>query len=147
MAEEIKKVSAEKGALESIPSWKPVRILEVATPFLDTKKFKYRFATDTMVGRITQLEAQGWIVDHAVGERVSKTLREKSLGASGNDTTYKVNQLILMKIPIELAKERNEFFQNQASKLVSAATDELEETAKRMGVRTYGSKVVETRHE
>ena len=92
--------------------WGPARVLDVKEEFKD-KGFVYKWAHKEKPGRIEQLKDEGWIIDTDVSKR-GEVPSEKSDG-DGIDSTTQKRELILMKLPKHLAKQRSEFYRSRSA--------------------------------
>lgn len=94
--------------------WKPSRVLEIPA-HLKKKGFTYRWASKNMVGRIQKLLSEGWVVDEDLSKAMSQSVPKTILDGSPLDGTVQRRELIVMRIPDELAKARNKYYADKAS--------------------------------
>ena len=88
-------------------SWRPASVLDVVGK---DPNYTYRFANTSMDGRVEKLQSEGW--ERCTTETINlpnKTITDGSKMGS----EHRIRELILLRMPKDLAKSRNEYFQSQ----------------------------------
>ena len=95
--------------------WKPAKMLDIPEHMKDPA-FVYRFVNTMRQGNEMKKLQEGWEFDSSLAKRLSEYhgLRGKTL-ADGTplDSTYKVRELIVMRIPREKAESRNKYYSDR----------------------------------
>ena len=92
--------------------WRPAKILEIPEKFKDPR-FCYRWVDKDKMGNVRKKRAEGWEIDTVLSKKLSnlpKTIQD----GSDTDSTVQVRELIVMRIPKELAEERNKFYASRS---------------------------------
>lgn len=118
---ELKKANAKIERLEtqskpSIP-WKPARILDIPEDLKDSR-FVYRFVNSKAEGNELKKQNEGWEYD----TEVLRKMKEKGLfvgrrtlqDGTPTDSVYTLREMVLMRIPKEMAEARNKYYQERA---------------------------------
>ena len=112
---------------EPTEPWNPAKILEVPEKFKDPN-FVYRWVDKDKPGNFRKKLQEGWLVDNELTKKMT------SLGTiedgSAIDGTLQVREMIVMKLPIERAKARKEYYKN---KNTAAVQDNAEAFKQRAG--------------
>lgn len=90
--------------------------------------------------RISRHEQEGWEIvtrKGAAGTNIPTENLDK-LGRS-TDTTVKVRDTVLMRIPEEFAKEREEYYNQRTQRRTKALREEAEQQVRATGAPVYGS--------
>jgi hypothetical protein len=97
---------------KSTTPWKPFKRLKIPTEVKD-QRFHYHFADTTRDGNELGMLNEGWEYDTDIAQK----LKDRNLApkrplkdGSGLDGTYKVNELVLMRIPIEDYEEHQKYY-------------------------------------
>lgn len=95
--------------------WKPFKRLHIPTGMKDPR-FHYHFVDTTREGNELACLNEGYEYDMDIAQK----LKERNLApkrplndGSGLDGTYRVNELVLMRIPIEQYNEHLEYYRNK----------------------------------
>mgnify|MGYP003131770246 CR=1 FL=1 len=110
-------------------SWRPAALTHVKGR---DPKYSYRFFDSSRPGRLDKAQAEGWEVVKN-NDSAELPIRSMSDGAA-TDSVKRVRELVLMRIPKEMAKQRAKFFQN----LESTPEKLKEQFADQTATETYG---------
>ena len=93
-------------------SWRPYRITDLPTEMKDAR-YAYRFIGDNPNSLRKRLMEQ-WEVDTEIARKMDAQYGARTMD-SGNtvDGAYRVNELILVRMPIEVAESRKKYFQDK----------------------------------
>ena len=101
-------------------SWKPARVLDIPSHLKD-KAFTYRWVDGSSI-RINQLLSEGWIVDKQLATKILEMNKSKTIDdGEPLDSTLKVRELVLMKLPMELKAARDAFYLSRSNKTLGSA--------------------------
>lgn len=101
-------------------SWKPARVLDIPSHLKD-KAFTYRWVDGSSI-RINQLLSEGWIVDKQLAAKILEMNKSKTIDdGEPLDSTLKVRELVLMKLPMELKAARDAFYLSRSNKTLGSA--------------------------
>ena len=101
-------------------SWKPARVLDIPSHLKD-KAFTYRWVDGGSI-RINQLLSEGWIVDKQLAAKILEMNKSKTIDdGEPLDSTLKVRELVLMKLPMELKAARDAFYLSRSNKTLGSA--------------------------
>lgn len=92
--------------------WGPSRVLEIPEKFKNPK-FTYRWASKGMAGRIGKLRSEGWEIDKELSKLMNgtdHTLADGAKDGEGLDSTTQMRELVVMRLPKVLAKERAAYY-------------------------------------
>ena len=126
---------------KSFASWKPASILEIPKKFQDPN-FVYYCADHKRPGRVMQKLNEGWEVDKYIVPKMRKSGHLPEMPASlqdglPKDDTLQFRELIVLRMPKELAKKREEYYANQDPLKMKIEREEADLDDK-MGGRSYG---------
>ena len=113
--------------------WKPASRIEIPE-HLKIPGFRYRSCNTSQTGNIEKKKAEGWIVDKELSkkmEHIATIDDSKKL-----DGTTRFRELIVMRMPEEMAKSRDEYYAKRTVDPKKQAKDEL----KKLGIQTYEPK-------
>lgn len=152
-AEKEARLAAEGGVLTETPApkkhkvttpWKPARVLDVPDSLKD-KNFRYRWCTTSKDGNIRKKLSEGWEVDTDLQNKldelhgIPKTLNDSRSSLGGSNV--QVREMILMRMPEERAKSRDEYYAKMTIDPPKAGKDELKKEMSKEGLggQIYGS--------
>jgi hypothetical protein len=125
--------------------YKKARLLDIPEEYKE-KRFRYRWVNTKIEGNVEKKMSEGWVVDRNVSEKrknvgdvhtqIGYDFRNKTQ-STGSET--RLAELILMKMPHELADSRNAFYRNQANSRVTQDKERLEAELQRGGGSMVGS--------
>ena len=100
--------------------WKPARVLEVPENRKNPGVVHY-WADKSDQGRIEEMEAEGWVVDCKAPTRTEhpETIKD----GRNLDSTVQRRELILMKMPKEVAEARRKYFEEKNNSALKASVD------------------------
>jgi hypothetical protein len=108
-------VKSEQAAEKSVSTpWKPARITEIPE-YLKDPRFIYRGCNSKKTGNIQKKLQEGWEVDKELSKKLDELygLNRTIQDGSPLDSTHQVRELIYMRMPKELALERNEYYRKR----------------------------------
>ena len=127
-------------------SWVPAARLGLPKQFLRSDR-RYRWCTDSVAGNIAKKQAEQWQVDHDVAPAMAKAGYSPATidDAKIDGTVLRVNQQILMWMPMETAEARAEYHKEKSNlhKMLKKENDKLKETIAGSGGKTYGKITIE----
>lgn len=103
--------------------WKPASLLDIPERLKDPH-FTYRFCDKGRVGNIQKKQAEGWEVDTELSKKINRMGNIQD--GSSIDTTLHMRELIIMRMPKEMAKSRAEYY----AKLSGAAQKDAQDKFK-----------------
>lgn len=91
--------------------WKPARVIDIPEGYKD-QRFTYRWCNVLKIGNIQKKIQEGWEVDKIMSKKLNELygLNRTIEDGSPIDSTVKMRELIVMRIPKEVAHERNEYY-------------------------------------
>lgn len=102
----------------STTPWKPSRVLDIPQ-HLKVKGFTYRWASKNQVGRIQKLISEGWEIDTELSKKLSTAIPKTIIDGSPLDGTVQRRELIVMRIPDEMADARRAYYAQKAAGAVT----------------------------
>lgn len=121
--------------------WRPARILDIPE-HLKNPAFVYRWCDKNKPGNIQKKMSEGWEVDKELSRRLTAIATRTVNDGTPLDGTAQIRELVVMKMPKEMAASRNEYY----AKRSEMATKEAQEDLKRKtGGQAYGE-IREERH-
>lgn len=127
--------------------WRPAKKLDVPEDLKDPR-FVYRFVNTRVEGNEIKKRQEGWEYDDAIlakmQERGLLPARRALNDGSPLGSTYTIRELVLMRIPKEMADARNEFYRERGNR----ARRQFQEAfaAANPDVATYGESKEEVEH-
>lgn len=127
--------------------WKPARVLDIPERLKDPR-FTYRFVNTQRDGNELKKLQEGWEFDHKLAQKLNemyyggqKTLRDGTPIGS----THKVRELIVMRMPKEMADSRNKFYADKANRAFTDYRGQLKNniTAEGAAAPIYGPGIEE----
>lgn len=116
-------------------SWKPAKKLDVRMSDEVKGKFRIRWR-DNDKQNIQKALAEGWeFIDPVKGVRAEHDNPGDS-NPLGSTTEYR--ELVLMGLPEDVARERDQYFEEQTNKSVEGVHGQLKSDIERVGTETYG---------
>lgn len=122
---------------DTVP-WKPSRLLDIPEEFKDPN-FTYRWCTTNKAGNIRKKQSEGWIIDKELHKKMSDRLTPTIEDGKPLDDVVGIRELIVMKIPNELAKARTEYYQKRGASTMRKKQTELDNEVRKFGGETYGN--------
>ncbi len=93
--------------------WRPARITDIPMEFKNPSR-TYHFFRDTPNSLRKRIMEQ-WQVDLEIAHKMDEAFGQRTLQSGTTvDGAYRVNELILMWMPKEIAEDRNTYFSNRA---------------------------------
>lgn len=121
--------------------WRPARILDIPE-HLKNPAFVYRWCDKNKPGNIQKKMSEGWEIDKELSRKLTAIATRTVNDGTPLDGTAQIRELVVMKIPKEMAASRNEYY----AKRSEMATKEAQEDLKRKtGGQAYGE-IREERH-
>lgn len=106
--------------------WKPARVLDIPAHLKDPR-YRYRFCDTGRTGNIQKKIQEGWEIDRELGRKLNEIqgLNTTINDGSPIDSTVRLRELIVMRIPREMAEERNAYYLKRADLTSRAVKDGL----------------------
>jgi len=114
-------------------SWKPAKVLEIPEKFKDSR-FVYRWVDRDRIGNVRKKLSEGWEIDSELTKKLVKLPKTLQDG-SNLDSTFHIRELILMRLPKELAEARRKYYAERSGDTLSA---EKEKYRRQSDGRSYG---------
>lgn len=103
--------STEKGKPSA--KWRPARITDIPMEFKNPSR-TYHFFRDTPNSLRKRIMEQ-WNIDMEIARKMDEAFGQRTLQSGTTvDGAYRVNELILMWMPKEMAEDRNKYFSDKA---------------------------------
>lgn len=99
--------------------WEPAKLLDIPQHLKDPN-FTYRFCNKNAIGNIQKKEAEGWEIDKDLSKKLQQLQRTINDG-SKLDGTLQIREMIVMRMPKELAKARNEYYADKCEDAVRSS--------------------------
>ncbi len=87
--------------------WKPARVLDIPKHLKDPA-FVYRWVDKDKPGNVRKKLSEGWEIDKELTKKMTGV--RTATDGSNIDGTMQIREMIVMKIPKELAEARNKYF-------------------------------------
>lgn len=110
-------------------SWKPASVTDV------TEKedgFRYRWSNKG-ADNLAKKEAEGWETVSRLSSDKSKPSEDRIQDGKNLSSTYEKHDVILQRIPEELAEGRDEYFNNETQRRTAGLTAHLKKEMKEKG--------------
>lgn len=121
--------------------WRPARVLDIPE-HLKNPAFTYRWCDKNKPGNIQKKMSEGWEIDKELSRKLTAIATRTVNDGTPLDGTAQIRELVVMKMPKEMAASRNEYY----AKRSEMATKEAQEDLKRKtGGQAYGE-IREERH-
>lgn len=103
--------TAEEKTKKATTPWRPARFLDIPEDMKDPR-FVYRFVNTKREGNELKKQQEGWEYDYELGKKLTQQFGKTRTIQDGTpiDSTYRIRELVVMRIPKELAKERNDYY-------------------------------------
>ena len=118
--------------------WQPSSILTIPAKFKDPK-FVYRWCTKGKEGNIRRKLMEGWEMDTEVMKKMKAAnyLQDRTMqDGESSGTNLTMREMVLMRMPKNVAAERQDYYQEKS---VSAKRDAQRKYEEAMDGRGYGS--------
>lgn len=119
--------------------WKPATLLDIPERLKDPN-FVYRFCTTKRDGNIQKKQAEGWEIDKELSRKMTQA-RPTLEDGKNLDGTTRIRELVVMRMPKELAESRNKYFQDKTDNAMKNSAQELKAE---LGDKEYGEIKVQT---
>jgi len=128
-------------------SWRPASRIEVPAK-LRNPRFEYYWASSGIPGNMQKKLMEGWEID----KEIAPKMRELGLlpptleDGKFKDDVFRMREMILLRMPVELLQERREYYREKSSlqKAVKKANEEMKgEIESQKGASTYGKITIE----
>lgn len=121
--------------------WKPARKLDIPE-HLKNPAFVYRWCDKNKPGNIQKKMSEGWEVDKELSRKLTAIATKTLNDGSPLDGTAQIAELIVMRMPKEMAASRNEYYAKRSEMATKEAQEDLK---RRTGGQAYGE-IREDRH-
>lgn len=112
--------------------WKPARIMDIPSHLKDPA-FTYRWCDKKKEGNIQKKESEGWIIDKELSKKMTTLANKTIVDGTPLDGTMQLRELIVMKMPKEMAAERAIYYARKSSKSMEDAKKKFETEARGIG--------------
>ncbi len=111
LAREAQKATEGEAPKKATTPWKPARFLDIPEEFKDPR-FVYRFVNTKKEGNEVKKLNEGWEYDFELGKKLTQRFGKTRTIHDGTpiDSAYQIRELIVMRMPKEMAKARNEYY-------------------------------------
>lgn len=122
--------------------WRPAKVLDIPAHLKDPR-FTYRFVNTKKEGNELKKLQEGWEYDHELSKKLTehygsiRTIRD----GTPTDGVYRMREMILMRIPKELAESRNQYYADRGNRAFQNAKAILQDDVRRLDGRggVYGN--------
>lgn len=123
-------------------SWKPASVTEVMD-----KEDGYRYRWSNKAGdNLAKKKAEGWeTVQAGEGDSARPISPNRIDGGAQMTSVYEKHDLILQRIPEELALERDNFYNNETERRTSGLTAHVKKEIGKEGAHTHGDITISSR--
>lgn len=121
--------------------WRPARKLDIPE-HLKNPAFVYRWCDKNKPGNIQKKMSEGWEVDKELSRKLTAIATRTLNDGSPLDGTAQIAELIVMRMPKEMAASRNEYYAKRSEMATKEAQEDLK---RRTGGQAYGE-IREDRH-
>jgi hypothetical protein len=121
--------------------WKPAKMLFVPEELKDPR-FVYRFVNTKREGNELKKQQEGWEYDLELSKKLVRHFGETRKLEDGTpiDSVYRIRELVVMRMPKEMAQARNEYYAKRGDTSLQTMTkqfkDGMDEDTQ---VRVYGN--------
>ena len=115
--------------------WKPARVLDIPQHLKDPN-FVYRWGNKHKLGNIQKKVREGWIIDKELSAKLS--LESTVQDGTPLDGTVQMRELIVLKMPKELAESRKAYFDSRIMD-PQKLREKLDADINKVGSVTYGA--------
>ena len=130
-------LDADSQEAASNSSWKPASYIHIPEN-LKKPGFRYRACNTEKTGNIDKKIAEGWEIDTELTQKMRRT---PTLQDGQNlDTTMKIRELVIMRMPEELAKQRDKYYSDLSSRARNNIASKFKKDASDLndGAGAYG---------
>jgi hypothetical protein len=122
----------EQKRIEATKPWAPASVLTVPEQY-KMSGWRYRWVSKNRPGRIQKMKEEGWIIDQELGKKIQGEVARTIEDGTPVDSTTQMRELIIMRIPEHLAKQREKYYANQSARKTEAASLELDASGQGYG--------------
>jgi hypothetical protein len=103
--------ASQETAKAATTPWKPAKMLYIPEEFKDSR-FVYRFVNTKRDGNELKKQQEGWEYDIELSKKLVRHFGETRKLEDGTpiDNVYRIRELVVMRMPKEIAKARNEYY-------------------------------------
>lgn len=138
-AREVRMANIEAKKEKPTTPWKPAKKLDIPADLKDPN-FIYRFVNSKTEGNEIKKRQEGWEFDDIIlskmQERGLLPARRALNDGTPLATTYTIREMVLMRIPKEMAESRNAYYRDRGNRASRGFKDSF--AASNPGVATYG---------
>lgn len=122
-------------------SWKPASVTEVIG--LDPD-FRHRWVNKDP-DNLAKKQAEGWVSVDKTKDQATPTEHNRLNEGESLTSAYEKRDVVLMKIPEELAQERDAYFNNETARRTSGLTAHIKKEVGKEGGETHGDITISSR--
>lgn len=116
-------------------TWKPASAIEVVDKDPD---YVYRWSNKT-ADNLAKKAMEGWeTVSGTTGDNASLLDADRIKDGKQLTSTHEKHDVILQRIPVEMAEARREYYQEKTDRRTAALTEHIEKDARERGTKTHG---------
>lgn len=138
--EEIKKAGRpplKKGK----PAWRPASVTNVVDK---EPGYRYRWCNKD-IDNLSKKELEGWETVSKLSSDKTRPSEERFQDGKNLTSTYEKHDLILQRIPEDIAQERDAYFQNENVRRTAGLTAHLKKEIKPTGASLHGEITISSR--
>lgn len=126
--------------------WKPATLLDIPSQYKDPR-FVYRYCAKNREGNLEKKMAEGWEIDTELSRKMKRHVATIQDGTQ-QDTTTQIREMIVMRMPKEMAEARAAYFAQKAGDAQESANKRFKKEAQELTAGyhksgTYGEVTVE----
>ena len=108
--------------------WRPARFLHIPESMKDPR-FVYRFVNTKREGNELKKLQEGWEYDYELGKKLTQQFGQTRTIQDGTpiDTAYRIRELIVMRMPKEMAKARNDYYSKRGETNLRTMKESLQQ--------------------
>ena len=114
--------------------WRPARKLDIPEHFKNPA-FTYRWCDKNKPGNIQRKMSEGWEVDKELSRKLTAIATRTINDGSPLDGTAQVAELVVMRMPKEMAASRSEYYAKRSEMAINDAQEDLK---RKTEGRVYG---------
>lgn len=139
--EEPKKIGRPPLVKKGKPTWKPASVTDIVDK---EDGYRYRWCNKD-ADNLAHKEAEGWETVSRLTSDTAKPAQERMQDGRNLSSTYEKHDVILQRIPEELAQERDAYFANESMRRTAGLTAHLKKEVAKVGAGTHGEITISSR--
>lgn len=139
--EEPKRIGRPPLIKKGKPTWKPASVTDVVDK---EEGYRYRWCNKD-ADNLAHKAVEGWETVSRLSSDKAKPTEERMLDGKNLSSTYEKHDVLLMRIPEELAQERDAYFANESQRRTAGLTAHLKKEVAKVGAGTHGEITISSR--